>query len=440
MKSNYARAFDILFLLGSIALGLSSCSSAPQLVQRSSASTYSEPFLWLQYGASSELLARLITYDATCPTLRLEPGARPLEMKVRAKPDSDFPVLVCEAMIPEGTRGAHLETIRLPIPEKMTRKVVVLGDTGCRIKAYGDVTEAQGCNDSQAWPFAKVSRSAAAENPDMIVHLGDYHYRESPCPPDNASCEGSPWGYGWDTWNADFFQATRPLLLKAPWIFVRGNHESCKRAGEGWFRFFEPGSYAACTDKTQPYLVKRGGAEFVVLDSALATDLKEPDAEVEMYRRQLGKIAQMPLRHAWLVTHKPFWSPVLKDPTRPDSPMDAFNHVLQKASGNKLPSGISAIFAGHLHTFQELHFEDGRADQFVIGNSGSSLTPSAFKEPAGLEIAGTKVTSGSTLDDYGYFTLHALKKGQWEGAAHDADGVRLMKCVEKQKRLTCAPL
>jgi hypothetical protein len=361
-------------------------------------------------------------------------------MKVRAKPDAAFPVLVCEAKIPKGTSEAHLNSVDLPLPANGAQKIVLIGDTGCRIKGYNGVTEAQGCNDPQDWPFAKVSQSAAAENPDLIVHLGDYHYRESPCPSGNASCEGSPWGYGWETWNADFFQPTRSLRLKAPWIFVRGNHESCKRAGEGWFRFFEPGPYGPCSDETQPYLVKQGGAEFVVLDSALAKDLKEPEAEVAMYRKQFAKIAKMPTKHAWLVTHKPFWSPVFAVQNDPKSGMDAFNHVLQKASGNKLPRGISAIFAGHLHTFQELHFADGRADQFVVGNSGSSLTPSAFREFAGLEFAGTKVTSGSTQDGYGYFTLQALKGKRWEGAVHDSEGRETMKCEEKKGRLNCKAL
>ncbi len=52
-------------------------------------------------------------------------------------------------------------------------------------------------------------------------------------------CAGSPWGYGWDAWNADFFTPAAPLLAAAPWAAVRGNHESCARAGQGWWRFLD---------------------------------------------------------------------------------------------------------------------------------------------------------------------------------------------------------
>ncbi|MGS0757955.1 metallophosphoesterase, partial [Roseateles sp. GG27B] len=97
----------------------------------------------------------------------------------------------------------------------------------------------QDCNDPAAWPFAAVARSAAAKRPDLVVHIGDMHYRESPCPADRSGCSGSAWGYGDDAWQADFFRPAAPLLAAAPWLFVRGNHESCGRAGLGWFRFFD---------------------------------------------------------------------------------------------------------------------------------------------------------------------------------------------------------
>ncbi len=73
-----------------------------------------------------------------------------------------------------------------------------------------------------------------------MIHVGDYVYRETPCPEGNTTCAGSPWGYGWDVWNADFFEPAAPLLANAPWLVVRGNHENCARAGEGWLRFLDP--------------------------------------------------------------------------------------------------------------------------------------------------------------------------------------------------------
>src|SRR5207344_1908266 len=95
------------------------------------------------------------------------------------------------------------------------------------------------CNDAVAWPFGQVVAAAAAAQPDLVIHVGDYHYRENACPDNDAGCAGSPWGYGWDTWDADLFTPARDLLAAAPWIFVRGNHESCNRGGQGWWRFLD---------------------------------------------------------------------------------------------------------------------------------------------------------------------------------------------------------
>lgn len=110
-------------------------------------------------------------------------------------------------------------------------------DTGGRIKAAGKATQA--CNDPAKFPFARIAARAAAGHRDLIVHVGDYHYRETPCPDAVHGCDAIPWGYGWDAWAADFFTAASPLLAAAPTAPVRGNHESCARAGQGWWRFLD---------------------------------------------------------------------------------------------------------------------------------------------------------------------------------------------------------
>ena len=94
---------------------------------------------------------------------------------------------------------------------------------------------------------------------------------------------GSPWGYGFDVWQADFFQPARRLLASAPWIVVRGNHESCNRAGQGWWRFLDTRPVApqqncnlAADDDignySAPYAVPLGrnaDTQFLVFDSSL---------------------------------------------------------------------------------------------------------------------------------------------------------------------------
>src|SRR5262249_24362962 len=126
------------------------------------------------------------------------------------------------------------------LPKRHPHRIVTLSDTGCRL-LIGDPWQA--CNDPQEWPFRQIAETAARFEPDLVLHVGDYQYRENECLPDRGGCQGSPWGYGWDTWNADLFTPGAKLLAAAPWIMVRGNHEECARAGQGWYRFLD----------TQPY-------------------------------------------------------------------------------------------------------------------------------------------------------------------------------------------
>ncbi len=94
-------------------------------------------------------------------------------------------------------------------------------------------------------------------------------YREDECPAGNTGCAGSPSGYGWAPWNADFFAPAAPLFAAAPWVMVRGNHEDCSRAGEGWFRFLD----RLPMEKNVPRFHRRfcgrlGDLGIVVVDSA----------------------------------------------------------------------------------------------------------------------------------------------------------------------------
>src|SRR5262249_37638438 len=132
-----------------------------------------------------------------------------------------------------------------PPPSQKLKSVAVFGDTGCRLKAdkgeKGKTAQAQAVHDSDEddeggdyqncdypkdWPFAAMSKIIAERaKPELVVHVGDYYYRESPCPSDDEGCANSPYGDKWKTWEADFFTPAKLLLQKAPWIVVRGNHE-----------------------------------------------------------------------------------------------------------------------------------------------------------------------------------------------------------------------
>jgi hypothetical protein len=151
-------------------------------------------------------IARAILSDAaTCPAITIGGGTQP--MRIRARPDTAFMVLVCEAAIPAGATAAAIEGRALPVPKPKLSAIAVFGDTGCRLKAarpsaHPDPHEAgrdekeagqfQARDQSSKWPFAGLSATVAARKPDLVIHVGDYVYRESPCPPADAGCKGTP--------------------------------------------------------------------------------------------------------------------------------------------------------------------------------------------------------------------------------------------------------
>src|SRR6201999_4366668 len=99
-------------------------------------------------------------------------------MRLRASSSTAFPNLLCAATLANGVQKVAILGHDLPVPVGMPQKILVVGDTGCRIKG----TTVQDCNDPAKWPFPHVAVVAAKLKPDLVVHVGDYLYRESACP------------------------------------------------------------------------------------------------------------------------------------------------------------------------------------------------------------------------------------------------------------------
>jgi len=172
---------------------------------------------WVQAVATGGYEVRVITSDASCPLLKSDKGE--VVMAVRAPANGAFP-MTCSAPIAAGAGQLSIAGSALPLPATAPNRILVLGDTGCRIKGNA----LQACNDQAAWPFPSLAAAAAELKPDLVVHVGDYLYREEPCPAGNAGCAGSPSGDNWPSWQADFFAPAAPLLAAAPWVILRGNH------------------------------------------------------------------------------------------------------------------------------------------------------------------------------------------------------------------------
>src|ERR1700722_15267980 len=170
---------------------------------------------WVQMAPGGEAEARIVIKGVACPNAKLDGADAP--MRVRAAPDASFPVLICAMTLPKAVTRLSIMGADLPLPKSSPSHLVVLGDTGCRIKGV----TVQACNDPAKWPFPEVAAQAAKRKPDLVIHVGDYLYRESACPAGNAGCAGTTWGDNWATWYADFFAPAAPLLAAAPWVIVR---------------------------------------------------------------------------------------------------------------------------------------------------------------------------------------------------------------------------
>jgi hypothetical protein len=390
--------------------------------------------------------------DVPCPAINFD-GAQQ-QMDVRAKPNpSDpkdpFPVTVCEKLIPPTTQSASIAGKALPVPKDTLANIVVVGDTGCRMKSdksasSGDSEdkedgEFQSCNDRSKWPFAKVSSAAAAAKPDLVIHVGDYLYRESKCG-DPHACKGSPYGDDWPAWNADFFSPAKDLLSAAPWIITRGNHEICRRAGVGYFRLLDPvlarGQVPPpCKDNMLPYSVTIAGKQFILLDSSSAPDDNPSPNDVELYKTEFSSLK--PPLNSWLISHRPIWG--IKTHDR------FLNETLYQAlptPARVLPKEIELVLSGHIHLWEAIGFKDGLSPQFVVGDGGTKLAKDINKKGKDKfpekKIWERKVdVEGSQSQHAWGFTQFTPMAGGWTATLFDADSAKLAKCTFVQGKVDC---
>jgi len=393
---------------------------------------------WVQLGPGKQISARAITDAAPCPTLQVDGAPRAMRTRsdpwarVGKVPSAAFPVWGCEADVPFGTALVTLDGKRLPLPPAQLRRVVVIGDTGCRLKGESEV---QDCNDPDAWPYSKIAAHASEARPELVIHVGDYHYRETACPTGRGGCQGSPFGYGWDAWNADFFLPSAPLLAAAPWLLVRGNHEDCDRAGEGWFRFLAATPLPdRCSDLTGFFISQPGDMAFVIMDGAKAVD-EDPDPAtvIQTLRSQLSEIRAAIPSEAWLITHRPMNAMRSAFGQGPDT---IENRIQQVAIGDELPLGVHLVVSGHNHFFQALDFAGLRPPQLVVGTGGDKLVPIPREALVGKEVNGARVVNATARYGYGYMVWDKTDFG-WTGTLFDENGALTERCRLLGRRLVC---
>jgi hypothetical protein len=402
-----------------------------------------KPVFWSQWEPQDQFSLRAIVPPKTpCP--EIEHFSKKQKMKIRAEASKDFPVRLCEwgASISE-VRNVWFEGQPIAIPHKGPKKIAIVGDTGCRVRVATGYRNIQACNDPKAWPFAQVMRSIESYQPDLIIHTGDYLYRESPCPPDEPLCQGEA-GFGdvWDVWKSDFFEPSAGALSQAPWIFLRGNHENCARGGQGWMRFFHSGPQASiCQAQTEPYKVSLELLDFLVFDSSHADDLLQSKESAVLWSREIQKLRELkPRQPAWLLTHRPLFYEEKRLHKAPGlSHQDHINGTLHAAMDLvPLPSEIQWSVSGHVHVFDLLTFEDNTGpSQLVVGNGGTSLGV-AGESIKGKVIHGRKVAQSFPKKDFGFFTMEwdVIQKS-WTAKPRGVDGTPVYDCVLEGKKAEC---
>ncbi len=428
-----------------------------------------EDVAFLVIGEDGAATARLITGAPSCPPLMVDNRSLPMRVRVpkssvparpgQAHAPASSAMLTCEAPVAAGAVIAGVAGLALPVPRSEPARIVVIGDTGCRLK--GRV--AQACNDPARYPFARVAASAAAFGPDLVIHVGDYHYREDRCPAGAPGCAGSPYGYGYDAWAADFFTPARKLFAAAPWVLARGNHESCTRAGQGWWRWLDPRPFQhgrdcdapandAVGEYSDPYAVPLGGgAQLVVFDTANTNwkGLPRTDPRRAVYADSYRKIAALArgARYNIGVDHHPLFAfGANRNPKTGEVTLFGGDAGLLDAFGDVdpayLPPSFGMLLSGHVHLWEQLSFASNHPTQFVSGFSGTAEDTAplpAAPAPGQTPAPGAIVEHMSSwIDGFGYMTMERTGPEAWLVKVWDLDGRERNSCLVQGKKSRCA--
>lgn len=222
----------------------------PQIVARFA---IANPALTAQ-NCSDYLLTGTADGTASSP---VTPANRKLPANLNA---ADWPITLCQASMADDWNSARLtkaghpvsiavlkpvaavtsgmqtlvsgqQQVEFPGPHNVGRKydaeirIIGIGDTGCR-------------DDSACQPdvenIYQVAAGAAAENPDLVFHVGDFRYIE----------ENNFGSNKWTFFETEFFKPAQLLLMTSAFAPARGNHEQCSDRitwyGDDWLFLFEP--------------------------------------------------------------------------------------------------------------------------------------------------------------------------------------------------------
>lgn len=432
--------------------------------------------------ARSNLLARAIVPAATgCPRLRFTTASgrhrgRPMTLRTPgATTGAAFAnIRACEAPLPG--RAVTADVGGTTIPARLPKRVdtlALIGDTGCRIKG----TNVQDCAND--WPLAQNARSIARADPDAILLVGDYFYREGPCPVgDEALCGGSPAPIPGapfkDTqagWLEDAIVPMTPMFAAAPLLMLRGNHEACDRGGNGFFLFFDvsplgadacaPVGGVAPTNITPSWRVDLpvvGGRDLrlVAVDSAYGTDYPTVSPWALTQASEFERAERLASRgpsstETWMLSHRPVFG-LVTDQFSTGPTWTPWGSMDQEAAAEGLLDPYDALVSSHIHVAQAVE-TPGYPAQLVIGNGGTALDPTTgYAIPAFgplLDGAGSPISPSYTPYPnatyqwtdvrFGHvIATPAAREGRWVFEQRAPDGTPFATCTLRGRAIGCS--
>ena len=366
----------------------------------------------------SQLVARAILRPGRpCPPLMTKTKAGAAWRATRTMQRSVGPlaapafaaVKVCSVNVPVGVTQASLggRTIPAAIPARVTR-IGITADSGCKVKG----SKIQDCNNG-GWPLAAMAAQLAALRPQVIFEPGDYYYRDDACPKaDWAKCgvtppvgptPGMPFTDNAHGWLVDAIIPMTPVFSVAPLALLRGNHEACDRAGNGYFLFFDPrletstecepvndgGTLEPPKEQVTPAWaftlpVASGRAlKVAMVDTAYGSDdtiSKWAHKGHEVYLQAAAMTTPKPGIESWLMTHRPLFGRTPGKGEEPNYTPWASNN--QAAGSQGLLGNYQLVLSSHIHLLQAVQIK-GVAPNLIVGAGGTMLDPRGdFSIPA----------------------------------------------------------
>jgi hypothetical protein len=340
----------------------------------------------------------------------------------------------CEAVVSGTHKTVSVSGTVMKLPVAKPKRILVMADTGCRVNGAlaANGANQQNCHSPAAFPLQYLTQFEASFNPDVILQVGDWFYRDTSCQgaswctTNQTNPAYETWGDTFDSWDADVFFPMKTILGTAPWIMARGNHESCGRGARGWYALLDAfpynfnnvicaktgtypspvGASASYTADFEPsYIVPVNGVNFIVHDSSFANDSAVNKPTAQNYDIDLTNVintlaAASPGSPAIFATHKPTFglsfgsapagcaaalSPVT-DNSGDFTEQGVFNGGSGYTGGgftsaflNGVPSNVALFVSGHVHQFQFFNFTSTSGanvqfpPQLVVGTGGSLL-------------------------------------------------------------------